>query len=429
MTKNELGRKLDAFEAALAEYGVSRFTAKDIWELRAVIVEDFRAVEFADPGERKDAWQRLQDGMDMLKQKGALMQVENEAFATEAEELIEVLQRRMDDAAPEKEWDKEELAGLRAEANNIFDFMRQNRWPSRERRTEVWDRFSACRDRVKKLEDERYEKVRAGIRERQERSALINAPFKAMLEACRPQSAVEAVLPAFAELQTAFDKLSQPLAGFGFLEKAFESDSALKAPLKLKSDTLRELRRLFTEQRALFSKEDGQETYTLLTAVQKDMDAAWQAYKGERQKKQDEWVEKQKAFVTMLEEKLQKRRADGANLEKVIAAKRDFAPRLEGRLASQQDYLNKLYDDLDELQAKHDSARSFDIRERMESAIESKRARIAEIESDLGSLKQRIETNEKDIAEIAFKVEKIREGVAEMEQKVEEVKLRQAKGA
>jgi hypothetical protein len=84
-------------------------------------VEDFRAVEFADPGERKDAWQRLQDGMDMLKQKGALMQVENEAFATEAEELIEVLQRRMDDAAPEKEWDKEELAGLRAEANNIFD--------------------------------------------------------------------------------------------------------------------------------------------------------------------------------------------------------------------------------------------------------------------------------------------------------------------
>jgi DNA repair exonuclease SbcCD ATPase subunit len=429
MTKNELSAKLDAFEAALAAYGVSKFTAKDIWELRAEITEDFRAVTFADAGERQEAWQRLQDGMDMLKQKGALMQVENEAFASEAEERIEMLQRLVDDAVPEKEWSKDELAALRGIAGELFEFLRQNRWPSRERRETVWDRFTAARDRIKKLDDARYERVRAGIREREERSAVLALPLKAALEACLPEGNPEDLLPAYTTLRAAFEAQGLAAGTFDFLEKAFAEKTVARAPLKLKSDMLRELRRLFTEHRQQFSKEDGQATYALFTSVQKEIDAAWNVYKGERQKKQDEWVEKQKAFLKMLEEKLQKRHADGANLEKVIAAKQDFGPRLEARLASQQDYLNKLYDDLDELQVKYEGARSFDMRERMESAIEGKRVRIAEIESDLKSIGQRIEINNKDIAEIRSKVSKISEAASEIEQKIAEVQQRKTKGA
>ncbi|GAB4091873.1 hypothetical protein [Flaviaesturariibacter terrae] len=424
MTKNELSARLDAFEEALAAYGVSKFTGREIWDLRAEIVEEFRSVEFADPGERKDLWQRLQDGMDMLRQKTALLQVENEAFATEAEEKIDALQRPLDEAAPEREWTREELAALRAAANEVFEFMRQSRWPTRERRTAVWDRFSAARDRIKTLEDALFARVRAGIQLRQERSASITTPFKALLEALRPAAPLDGIMPRFGALQTAFAANEIPAAGFGFLEKAIADGSAARTPLKLKSDTLRELRRLFTESRSQFSKEDGNDTYALITAVQKEMDAAWSQYKEERQKKQDEWAQKQRAFTDMLAGKLQKRRADAANLEKIVAAKRDFAPKLEQRLLNQQDYLNKLYDDLDELQARLDTARNFDMRERLEGAIESKKARIAEVETDMKSVQERIDTNQKDITEILAKLAKIDEGVAEMQQKIEELARR-----
>ncbi|TCJ19157.1 hypothetical protein EPD60_01710 [Flaviaesturariibacter flavus] len=424
MTKNELSARLDAFEAALAAYGVSKFSAKEIWDLRAGIVEDFRTVEFADPGARKDAWQRLQDGMDMLSQKGALLQVENEAFATEAEERIEALQRKVDEAGPDKEWTKEELAALRAGANDIFDFMRQNRWPTRERRTAVWDRFTASRDRVKKLEDARYEQIRAGIRAREERSAALLLSFRAALEAARPATPIADLAAALVALRNVFTERSLPFAGLDGLEGPLADGSAEKAPLKVKSDSLRELRRLFGEQRTQFTREDGQETYNLLTAVQKEMDAAWGAYKEARQKRKDEWSEKQKAFAQLLEEKKQKRLADAANLEKVVEAKRAFGPRLEARLASQQDYLNKLYDDLDELETRLAGARNFDMRGRVEASIEGKKTRIAEIETDIKEIGGRIETNVKDIAEIESKVAKIRAGVSEMDEKIAEVQAR-----
>ncbi|RYY40728.1 MAG: hypothetical protein EOO08_06250 [Chitinophagaceae bacterium] len=421
MTKNELSARLDAFEAALAAYGVHKFTAKEIWELRAEIAEEFRSVEFADPGERKDAWQRLQDGMDMLRQKSALLQVENEAFATEAEERIEALQRRVDDADPEKDWTRDELASLRDAANDIFEFMRQNRWPSRERRTAVWDRFTAGRDRIKAMEDALFAQLRAAIQQRQERSAQFAAPLKSLLQAVRPQQPFEQLAGALASWRALLAERAIATTFVDAAEKAVADGSASKAPLKLKSDLLRDARRLFTEQRSQLSREDGQDVYALITLAQKEMDAAWAAYKDDRQKKADEWKEKQKAFTDMLREKMEKRKADAINLEKIIAAKVDFAPKLEQRLLNQQDYLNKLFDDLDELQAKLESARNFDMRERMEAAIESKKQRISEVDADMKSVQQRIDVNQKDIEEIRVKITKIAEGVAEMQQKLEEV--------
>ncbi|RYZ00439.1 MAG: hypothetical protein EOO11_01575 [Chitinophagaceae bacterium] len=424
MTNTDLLQKIEAFETALAAYGVTRFSAKELWELRQDILEDFRSVEFSDPGARKDAWQRLQDGIDMLKQKGALLQVEHEAFATEAEERIEALQRRIDDAPPDAEWSKEDLAALRAGANDIFEFLRPNRWPSRERRTGVWDRFSALRDRIKKMEDAHYALVRAGIQQRQDRSAALAAPFKAALSACHPSGDEAALLPAIAELTAALQDRELVVTVFDFVEKAFATGGSVKAPLKLKSDSLRELRRLFQEHRAQFSREDGQEVYALLSSLQKEMDAAWAAYKGERQRKSDEWVEKQKAFADMLAEKLQKRNADKSNLEKIIAAKREFRPKLEQRLEHQQDYLNKLYDDLDELQEKHDSARTPNLRERMEELIESKKGRIAEVESDMKGVEKRINDVDTDITELGAKVAKVVDGIAELETKILEVQAK-----
>ncbi|GAA4330108.1 hypothetical protein [Flaviaesturariibacter amylovorans] len=429
MTPTELLQKIEAFETALAAYGVTKFSAKDLWDQRQEIVEDFRSVEFADPGARKDAWQRLQDGIDMLKQRSALLQVENEAFATEAEERIEVLQRRIDDAPADAKPGKEALATLRSAANEIFEFMRQNRWPSKERRTGVWDRFTALKDRIKKQEDAHYARIREDIKQRQERSAALANPLKGALEACRPSGEEGLLLPAVSDLGTALAARGLAFTGFGFVEEALAGGAAVKAPLKLKSDTLRELRRLFQEHRAHFSREDGQEVYTLLTAVQKEMDAAWAAYKGERQRKSDEWVEKQKAFADMLTEKLQKRSADKINLEKIIAAKRDFRPKLEQRLENQQDYLNKLFDDLDELQEKFDGARTPNLRERMEELIESKKGRIAEVEADMKGVEQRIADVDKDITELEAKVVKVGEGIAEMEAKVREVQAKLKKGA
>jgi|GEM_PF-4884971 len=424
MTPNELLQKLEAFDTALAAYGVSKFTGKELWDLRATIMEDFRSVPFTDPGQRKDLWQRFQDGTDMLRQKGALLQLENEAFATEAEEKIEALQRRIDALPPGEEWTKEQLAELRAGGNELFDFLRQNRWPSRERRTQIWDRFTACRDRIKALEDGYYARVRDGIRERQERSAAITRPFREALEACRPASDAAALPERILALLQVFSERKLPAEGMSFVQEK----EALKTPLKLKSDTLRELRRLFTEQRSQFSREDATETYALLSAIQKEMDAAWTAYKGERQRRTEEWVEKQKAFRTMLQEKVQKRLADKEHLEKVLLAKKDFLPRLEKRLESQRDYLNKLFDDLDELKQKRDAAHNFDFRQRMEGLIEGKLLRIQEVEQDMTGVQERVATTGKDIEEIDRKIGKMAEGIAEMQAKVEEVQRKMDKG-
>jgi hypothetical protein len=302
MEYNELTKKLDAFEAALAAYGVTKYTAKEIWDLRAELLEDFRSVEFADPGQRREAWDRLQNGTDMVKQKGALLQVENEAFAMESEGLIEALQQKLDEIPAGEEWDKENLAALKQQAQDIFDFMRQNRWPSRERRVAVWDRYTAARTRIKEAEDAHFLKMRE-----------------------------------------------------------------------------------------------------------------------EQRRKKTEWKTKQEDFLRMLREKLQRRRTDGTNLERINEAKKAFQPKLEQRHLQQQNYLNKLYEDVESLQAQANEARNEDFRQKVLGWIDGRKQRIAEVDKDRIEVEARIAANAQDITDIEGKIAKINEAATELEAKIREV--------
>ena len=434
MTALELQQKIDKFDELIKGFGEESFNSKTLWQMKSEIGEHFRATTFTDSEEKNASWERFELLAQSLKEKQDAVTFNNEKFAEEAEQLVNTILTIVGEGFYINNPEKEAISELKGLIEKSFEHFKQSRWPSKERRNKAWDIFNGIREKLKKEEDAFYSGLREKRTAQTERSHQLSSIIIETIEACHPD-----VSPAI--LFQLLQQLTTHLIGIGFSEESVEwilvnKEIEPRAPLKMKSEGLREVRRLLNENRDDITRDDKQRIYAKLEDISNELNKAWEIHREEQQKKQIEWEEKKKLgeikradwllkqaeFLKVLEEKLVKRLADKANLERILIGKKDFLARQQGRLLNQTEFLQKIAVDLADMNEKINTAWTDTFKERMTEKIAFKEAKIVEVKKDINEVKNKITEVEKDIIDIAEKLVNIDKSTEELTLKIEEVK-------
>jgi len=434
MTALELRQKIDKFDELINGFGDVSFNSKTLWHMKNEINEHFRAIIFADAEEKKTLWDKFESLTLTLHEKQDEITLNNEKFAEEAEQIVQEIEELVGEGFYINNPEKEAIIKLKGLIEKAFEYFKQSRWPSKERRTKAWDTFNGLREKLRKEEDGFYSTLREKKAEQAERSHGLSSIIIETIEASHPDSATNIL---FQLLQ----QLTAHLISIGFAPEAVEwilanKEAEPRNPLKMKSESLREVRRLLNENREDITRDDRQRIYSKLETISTELNKAWDLYREEQHKKQGEWEEKKKLgelkkadwvvkqteFLKVLEEKLEKKTADKANLERILTSKKDFLSRQQGRLQNQVEFLQRMNDDLADMQDKINTAWTETFKERMTEKITFKESKIAEVKADIEDVKTKSEVVEKDIIDIAEKVGSIEKSLEDLKLKIEEVK-------
>ena len=434
MTTLELQQKIDKFDELIKGFGDESFNSKILWQMKSEISEHFRGTMFADADEKKTAWDRFESLAQSLKDKQDAVTLDNEKFAEEAEQLVNRIVEIIGEGFYINNPEKEAITELKGLIEKAFDYFKQSRWPSKERRTKVWDNFNGVREKLRKEEDSFYSVLREKKVAQTERSHQLSSIILETIDACHPDSSTTIL---FQLLQ----QLTAHLISIGFTEESVawilvNKEAEPRTPLKMKSEGLREVRKLLNENREDITRDDKQRIYAKLEEISTELNKAWDIHREEQQKKQAEWEERKKLgevkradwlkkqgdFLKVLEEKLEKRTSDKVNLERILVSKKDFLTRQQGRLQNQIGFLQKIREDLADMQEKINTAWTDTFKERMTEKIAFKETKIIEVSTDIEEVKVKITDVEKDVIDITEKLANIDKSVEELAQKIEEVK-------
>jgi hypothetical protein len=434
MTSNELENKINTLSGLLDDFGQSNFNSKDIWGLQREIFQDFKVTNFYDREERQNNWNNFQSLTETLRRKQNEISAENEKFANKADQLLEKIKDSLGSDFFSKTLDKAELTQIQNLSSETFELIKQNRFPSRERRISTWDKFNELKDRLRKKEDEYYSSIRNKIAQRNEHSEELTKKLIDTIDACHPDINPD-------EFAVLIGKIGLYLTGIGFLLDlaAWLLDIKDEKPtniLKRKAGTLRDVRKFIKENRDSITREDRQKIYERLNSVQEDLDNAWTRYKEELQKRQHEWEERkklneqrkihweknQREFLSKLENRLESQITFKEKLKKIYENQKDFLKKLQARLNNQQDYLNTLNNDLEELEDKYSGAWNDDFKDKCSGWIDKKKDKISEVENDIDSIEDKIKDVERNIDELPEKISEVKSSINELENKIDEVK-------
>lgn len=436
MTSSELENKIDKFSDLLDDFGESTFNSRELWQLQKEIFQNFKETDFYDREDRQNNWNKFQGLVDTLRKKQDDINSENEKFADEADRLIDKLKDSIGGGLFSKQLEKADFAELKNLSSEIFEFIKQPRFPSKERRIAVWDKFNSLRDKLREEENEYYTKIREKITKRNNHSEELTEKIISTIDACHPDSPLE-------DLFELLGKLVLYLTGIGFLMDAVEwllgiKEEKPKNPLKVKSEALRDVRRFINDNKDDITREDKQKIYARLDSVQADLNKAWGDYKEELQKKQEEWEERkkqneqkkidwernQRGFLSKLEDRLEKQIAFKEKLEKVYDNQKEFLDKLETRLENQQDFLRKQNDQLDDLEDKYSSAWNDNFKDKVSDWIDDKKSKISDVESDIEKIEDKIRDVKNNIDELPDKIRDVEKSIDEIESKIDEVRAK-----
>ncbi len=434
MTAAELHLKIEKFDEQIKGFGINNFNGKTLWQMKSEIIEYFRATNFADAEEKQSNWSKFQTLADLLKEKQDTITSENEAFAINAELLIKEIETTIRNGFYSNNPEREAIGDLKAKMDKTFDYFKQPRWPSKERRTAAWDHFSELREKLKQEENEFYTHLREAKAEQVHLSHQLSLVIIETIEASHPDASTNF-------LYQALQQLTEYLVSIGFAPESVEwilanKEAEPKAPLKMKSEGLKEVRRLLNENQDELTRDDKQRIYAKLEMISAELNKAWDAHREELQKKQEEWEERKKTnemkraewlvkqtdFLKVLTEKLEKRTFDKENLDKILINKKDFHSRQHLRLKNQNEFLAKITEDLADMQEKLNTAWTDNFKERMAEKVTQKETKIAEVKRDISEVTAKLAEVEKDIVEITEKVANIDKSTEELKLKIEEVK-------
>ncbi len=434
MTSAELLLKIEKFNELLTDFGASNFNSKALWQMKNEILEHFKATSFDDAGEKQLSLSYFQTLADELKAKQELVLQENEKFAEEAEKAINEIKNLTKDGFYINNPEKETITILKGQIEKAFDFFKHTRWPSKERRTQAWEEFSALREKIKQEEDDFYLNLREKKAEWTESSHQLSEIVVEAIEACHPDAAHNILSELLVQLSTFLNTLGISGESVAFLSEKQEENA--KNLLKPKSETLRDIKKFVTEIRDDLTRDDKTRIFAKLEAINIELNKAWDVYRENLQKKQEEWEERKKQnefkraewlikqadFLKVLDEKLEKRIADKGNLERILVNKQEFFGRQKSRLENQREFLKKITSDLDDMSEKLETAWSDNFREKMTEKIEQKKQKIEEVNKDIAIVSSKSEEVEKDIVDITEKLVTIEKSIEELKIKTEEVK-------
>ena len=261
MDATQIKEKIDLLSRQLSRF--EEYRLQDLWETKKEIYELFKLTEFASPEERKSVSDNFQLMVDTLDIRQKELTEENEKFASEADAMIDAYCGKVEQELAKDGSEKEKFSALRKTTDEVFEFIRQSKWPSKERRTAGWDRFQATRDKWKALEDNWYAERREKLATLTEGSSALQAQINPMLdlfaEGANGQTIIDAVTKFNADQNAPCNEEWLSLKG----------EEAEKQSLKVRSGALNHLRRFMIDQRERFTHEhrDGivAVSYTHLT--------------------------------------------------------------------------------------------------------------------------------------------------------------------
>ncbi len=425
MAINDVQEKIDQFAALLEKYQASANERNDILNLRKALLQDLKEVAFENEVQKEEVWDRYRQLATIFRDKIEQTNLELDAFADEANRRILTLQVEIEKRIINNTPVKDDYTFLRQETDSVFEFIKQNNWPTKEARTTAWDQFNQLREQLRTRENEFYEKLRE---EREKKASQSNAFAEIILEAtehCHADSAADAAVDAWTTFLQKTTDQNLIVAQFEVRHK----EEALKTPLKTLTEILRDIRKVVNDNREIFTWEDRQKVYDQFDKLKGALDVAWETHKQDLQKKRDEreqkkieWEQKQRDFLTMMEGKLEKQIAYKDNLEKFGNGQQEFVVKLEARLSNQQEYLVKLYDDIDEMKMQYDAAWSSGFKERMQERIAQKKDKIQSVESDIEASKKRLLEVEDNVKAYPTRLLDAERSIEEIQSKIIEVR-------
>ena len=434
MTAAELIHKIEKFDELIKAFGHENPNSKTLWQMKSEITEHFRATTFTDAEEKQTTLTLFETLASTLKEKQDLITHENEEFATNAEQQINEIEALVKDGFYANSPDKDAILNLKTLTDKTFENFKQSRWPSKERRTAAWDKFNTLREKLRAEEDAYYTTLRKKKNERINLSQQLSSILIEVIESCHPDASTNSLYESLKQLVAHFVSNGAELANVEWIIATKEAEP--KSSLKMKSEGLRDVRRVLNENQEEITREDKQKIYSTLEAIGSDLNKTWETHRAEMQKKQEEWEERKKQnelkradwlvkqtdFLNVLTEKLEKRTTDKINLERILTNKKDFQGRQQARLANQREFLKKISDDLADMQDKLNTAWTDSFKERMAEKVNQKETKIAEVKKDIEEVASKLKEVDKDIVDISEKVASIEKSNEELKLKIEEVK-------
>ncbi len=434
MTINDLEAKLNKLSDLLGDLTIKTYNLKEVSEVRREIFDHFKEMEFPDVAVRQQLWDNFQMLNDVWKGKQNIINNDNKKFADEAIELINQTEIEVNTILQSPELGKNEFGNIRAIINNTFEIIKQNKWPSRELRNEHWDRFNLIREAVKKIEDNYYTQLREEIQNRTAHSGDLTRVIIEIIENSHPDKSLTELVMSVRNLKQFFMEPDEALKDIALLQEEIDPES--KSTLRIKSDVLRDIRKIITESRNEITKDDKQRIYVTIDSFHSLLDNAWKSYKEEMQLKQStreerikqnagkkqEWLGKQKDFLNMLEGRFENQTAFREKLKKIAEDQDAFIARLESRIENQQDYLIKLNDQLIDLEEQQASAWTEKFKEKVDGWIVNKKQKMNEVEKEVLNLHKKIAEIKRKTDDIPGRIEEITASIAEISEKIIEVK-------
>ena len=427
MNTIDLDKKLETFNNLIQEFGTATFISKDLWQRQREIAENFKAAQFTDNEQKEVATQKFQQLINLLKDKENQVAAASEKFTEEAEEIVAKIEIIIANHTDEQPLSKDDFAEIKRLSNQAFEYFKLPRWTSKEKRNEVWDKYSNARNAVKEKEDALYAKVRDVRTMQISQSLEITEKICMLVDACHPNTKIE-------ELQQLVVRFNDFVtnAGLPNIDEQWhliEKTEDIKYSLWCRTETLNDIRNFIIVNKDAITRENKNEIFAGMDALKTDLNKAWETHKDEqeikkkeRDEKRLEWNKKQQDFLKMLEGRLENQIGYKAKQENYLQSQKEYATRFESRIPQQKDYIEKLQEQLIDLEKKRATAWTDSFKSKVEEWIKEKQDKIADIEKDIEVLKDKIVDINSNIETLPNKIKELDDSINEIKLKIEEVK-------
>lgn len=436
MTGTDISKKIESFSNLISEFGVSNFNSRDIWNRKKEIDENFKAAQFNTAEEKENIVNSFNTLVELLSKKEKEVEEANKTFTTESEALVTNFEAITKEILGKESVQKEDFKILKTESNKIFELFKQQRWATKESRTNAWDIYNNTRNLIRDCEDQVISKERDDRNKLTAQSLEITEKLCVVANACHPSIDIEV-------LQQTVTKFSAFIDSIGFdknLNKWFvvEKPNEIKLSLKSRSETLNDIRTFLGNHRDQILREHKAQIFNNIDALKDDLNKAWDLHKIEQQRKQEqweikqkerdekrlEWAKKQQDFLLMLEKRLENQISYKAKQEGYLNSQKEYATRFESRIVAQQEYIKKLIDQINDLEKKHATAWTEDFKTKVEEWIEEKKEKMATVEADIIVLKEKVTDIKKNVESLPQRISELTTSIAEIQDKIQEVKTK-----
>jgi hypothetical protein len=434
MTGVDITKKLESFSNLIQEFGNGTFSSKEIWNRKKEIDENFKAAQFEIPEQKTDAINKFNILIAQIEQKEKDVESANAVFSEEGEKLVETFESNAKKILSQENISKDDFKELRALSNDVFEYFKQQRWITKERRTTAWDKYSDIRNIVKDKEDELFAKEREDKAKQLSQSLEITEKLCVVVDACHPDTPIEDLLNFVIRFNYFLkeNNLAENNKPWHLIEKPED----VKYSLRCRTETLNDVRNFITNYRDALTREHKGQVFANIDTLKEDLNKAWDTHKEERQKQQEEWEikkkerdekriewnKKQQEFLLFLEKRLENQIGYKAKQESYLQSQQEFAKRFESRIPQQQEYIKKLVEQVIDLEKKYATAWTDSFKTKVEEWIKEKKDKIASVEADIEVLKEKVVDINKKADELPARIKELDESIIEIKSKIEEVK-------